>query len=219
MRRLMPTRQRNLQSTPGLLRPTIRRSKGAALAAARARAAAETPRRSPSFGLGSPGFRFAGVSAGFAPPGKIEPLSCAANARPAVPAPSRRSSASRRYDSPVVRAHRLGCLHEPRLDLPFRHSEMRSGQRVLVAIPWLATLAGCSAGPNLSGNTSIACRPLTVTTSHRSADWGGTVFTIVMENHSRDQILGNPAAPFINGLAPGNAVAAGYHDSYEGPAG
>jgi phospholipase C len=43
------------------------------------------------------------------------------------------------------------------------------------------------------------------------------VFTIVMENHSRDQILGNAAAPFINGLARQNAVAAGYHDSYVHP--
>jgi hypothetical protein len=38
-----------------------------------------------------------------------------------------------------------------------------------------------------------------------------------MENHSRDQILGNAAAPFINALALQSAEAAGYHDSYVHP--
>lgn len=46
---------------------------------------------------------------------------------------------------------------------------------------------------------------------------GGTVFTIVMENHDAAQILGSPQAPYINQLAAGNAVAAGYHDSYVHP--
>jgi phospholipase C len=43
------------------------------------------------------------------------------------------------------------------------------------------------------------------------------VFTIVMENHSRNEILGNPKAPYINDLANQNAVAIGYHDSYVHP--
>jgi acid phosphatase len=43
------------------------------------------------------------------------------------------------------------------------------------------------------------------------------VFTIVMENHDRTQILGNAAAPFINQLAQSGAVAAGYHDSFVHP--
>jgi phospholipase C len=50
-----------------------------------------------------------------------------------------------------------------------------------------------------------------------SAWKGGTVFTIVMENHSRSQILGNKAAPYINQLASDNAVAEGYHDSFVHP--
>jgi phospholipase C len=80
----------------------------------------------------------------------------------------------------------------------------------------LVPLAGCS-GPNTSGSVSVACRPITVTAADRSTDWSGTVFTIVMENHSRDGIIGNAAAPYINGLAQQNALAGGYHDSYVHP--
>jgi phospholipase C len=43
------------------------------------------------------------------------------------------------------------------------------------------------------------------------------VFTIVMENKSRADIVGSPAAPFINQLIAQNALAAGYHDSYVHP--
>ena len=77
---------------------------------------------------------------------------------------------------------------------------------VVAAVALLA--AGCASGPNLSGNTSVACRPLTVTSAQRSADWSGTVFTIVMENHDSAQIFGNPQAPFINSLAQQGAIAA-----------
>ena len=38
-----------------------------------------------------------------------------------------------------------------------------------------------------------------------------------MENHNRDEVLGNPAAPYINSLAKTNAVASGYHDPYVHP--
>ena len=77
-----------------------------------------------------------------------------------------------------------------------------------------ALAAGCV---NTSGNTNNQCRPLTATTAARPSPWSGTVFTIVMENHDRTQILGNPAAPFINQLAQSGAVAAGYHDSFVHP--
>jgi phospholipase C len=44
------------------------------------------------------------------------------------------------------------------------------------------------------------------------------VFVIVMENHNRDQIVGSPYAPYINGtLLKLGAEAAGYHDSYVHP--
>jgi phospholipase C len=77
------------------------------------------------------------------------------------------------------------------------------------------SLLGCV---NNSGNTNVACDALTGTAAVAPAAWkGGTVFTIVMENHSRSQILGNSAAPYINQLARDHAVAEGYHDSFVHP--
>ena len=46
------------------------------------------------------------------------------------------------------------------------------------------------------------------------AGWTGTVFTIVMENKSRGDILGNRDAPYISQLVQQGAVANGYHDPY-----
>jgi hypothetical protein len=79
----------------------------------------------------------------------------------------------------------------------------------------LVAAAGCTG--NTSGNTSEACAALTVTEPHRPAAFTGSVFTVVMENHSRGQILGNRDAPFINSLAKAGAVANGYHDPYVHP--
>jgi acid phosphatase len=79
-----------------------------------------------------------------------------------------------------------------------------------------AVLTGCQT-PNTSGNTLRQCRPLVATAASRSPAWSGSVFTIVMENHSRSEIIGNPDAPYINALASENAVAAGYHDPYVHP--
>jgi hypothetical protein len=76
------------------------------------------------------------------------------------------------------------------------------------------TLAGCA---NTAGSTDQACQPLSTSPASPSKDWGGTVFTIVMENKSASQIFGNGDAPFINQLAKQNAVAGGYHDSYVHP--
>jgi hypothetical protein len=79
----------------------------------------------------------------------------------------------------------------------------------------LTALVGC--GPNVSGSTDMVCRSLSATTASRAPAWSGSVFTIVMENKSYGDIIGNAAAPYINGLAKANAVAAGYHDSYVHP--
>jgi phospholipase C len=80
----------------------------------------------------------------------------------------------------------------------------------------LGALSACG-GPTTAGSTDVACSALTTTTPTRPAGWNGTVFTIVMENHSASAILGNAQAPYINQLAKANAVAAGYHDSYVHP--
>lgn len=70
---------------------------------------------------------------------------------------------------------------------------------------------------NTSGNTLAVCDPLASAPAAAPPQWAGTVFTIVMENHSRSQILGSSQAPYINQLANQNAVADGYHDSYVHP--
>jgi phosphatidylinositol-3-phosphatase len=77
------------------------------------------------------------------------------------------------------------------------------------------SVSGCA---NNSGNTNVACDPLTKSSAVVAPAWeGGTVFTIVLENHSRGEIFGNPQAPYINQLAGDNAVAEGYHDSFVHP--
>jgi phospholipase C len=76
-------------------------------------------------------------------------------------------------------------------------------------------VVGCA---NNSGSTNAVCDPLTKTAAVAPPAWKtGTVFTIVMENHSRGEIFGNSQAPYINQLANDNAVALGYHDSYVHP--
>jgi phospholipase C len=83
------------------------------------------------------------------------------------------------------------------------------------ALLLVVAAVGCS---NTSGNTAVTCQPLKVKSATRANGFGGTVFTIVMENHSYADIIGNTSeAPFINQLAAGNAVARGYHDSYVHP--
>ncbi|HEY0251452.1 MAG TPA: alkaline phosphatase family protein [Kofleriaceae bacterium] len=80
----------------------------------------------------------------------------------------------------------------------------------------LLVVSACS--PNDSGNTNVACAPLTeANPAVGPSGWQGSVFTIVMENHSRGDILGNKAAPFINRMALQGAVAEGYHDSFIHP--
>jgi hypothetical protein len=80
----------------------------------------------------------------------------------------------------------------------------------------LAAPAGCTP-PNNSGNTLATCQKLAPAQAVAPPGWTGTVFTIVMENKSRHEILGNRDAPYINQLADHNAVAYGYHDPYVHP--
>ena len=78
-----------------------------------------------------------------------------------------------------------------------------------------ALVAACTS--NTSGNTSDVCSPLIATQATPPPGWTGSVFTIVMENKSQGDILGNRDAPFINSLAQQGAVALGYHDSFVHP--
>jgi phosphatidylinositol-3-phosphatase len=90
-------------------------------------------------------------------------------------------------------------------------------QVVLSAGLVLSSIVSVGCSPNNSGNTTVECRALTAAPAQRPPGWGGTVFTIVMENHNRGQIIGSAAAPYINGLLADGAEAAGYHDSYVHP--
>jgi len=97
--------------------------------------------------------------------------------------------------------------------MQYRFSPLRSSMLV-AALVSLAT-AGCST-PNVSGNTNVTCQTASAATA-RPAAWRGTVFTIVMENHSYGDIVGNKDAPYLNTLISQGALAAGYHDSYVHP--
>jgi acid phosphatase len=81
----------------------------------------------------------------------------------------------------------------------------------------VAAAAGC--GANTSGSTDAVCRSISAPTTPaaRPSNFKGTVFTIVMENKSYGDIVGNAQAPYLNQLIKQNALAAGYHDSYVHP--
>jgi phospholipase C len=87
----------------------------------------------------------------------------------------------------------------------------------LVASACAAVLAGTACAPNNAGNTDVACNAITSARAPRPSQWTGTIFTIVMENHDRGQIIGSAEAPYINALAGQGAEAGGYHDSYVHP--
>jgi len=100
------------------------------------------------------------------------------------------------------------------------HRNTRDSSATLITALTLGLGAAACGGPmgSTAGNTLTECRPLQSTsTTSRPPGWTGTVFTVVMENHDRDQIIGNAAAPYINQLAREHAVAAGYHDSFVHP--
>ena len=87
--------------------------------------------------------------------------------------------------------------------------------KALVGIALAGVAVGCA--PNDAGSTLVACHKLETSPAVDRPGWGGSVFTIVMENKSRNQILGRREAPFINTLARRGAVANGYHDSFVHP--
>lgn len=91
---------------------------------------------------------------------------------------------------------------------------------------WLCAIAACGGGgsssPSSSGGSSTSstgdsCVALSQTAATPAAGFTGSVFTIVMENKSQKDILGNPNAPYLNQLAAQGAVAKGYHDPYIHP--
>jgi acid phosphatase len=78
----------------------------------------------------------------------------------------------------------------------------------------LLAVAGCY---DTSGSTNDTCAALTQGSASPPSAWTGSVFTVVMENKSRGDIVGNKKAPYINSLIKQGALLSGYHDSYVHP--
>jgi phosphatidylinositol-3-phosphatase len=93
---------------------------------------------------------------------------------------------------------------------------VRAAFQLRLALVALSCAAACNS-PATWGNTDVACRALTVTHAQRPSGWNGSVFVIVMENHSFSDLIGSGDAPTINALAREGALAAGYHDPYVHP--
>ena len=94
---------------------------------------------------------------------------------------------------------------------PSEPTTMKQFSSLLLAA---SAAVGCA---NTSGNTNQACAALTQASANPAPAWTGSVFTIVMENKSRGDIVGNKSAPFINKLISEGALVAGYHDSFVHP--
>ena len=96
-----------------------------------------------------------------------------------------------------------------------------SGCALLAVVALAVTLGGCSGSAPTSGSPSASgsrspqagssTAPAQPTTNNRSSPSAGLprpdhVVVVVMENRSYDDIIGNPRAPYINGLAAGGAL-------------
>ncbi len=91
-----------------------------------------------------------------------------------------------------------------------------------LAIALFATACGSSGGGETTeGNVADReCRPLTATAPRQSAmesKFQGTLFTIVIENKSRAQLLEGTKAPYLRHLAETYAVSNGYTDTLVHP--
>ncbi len=86
---------------------------------------------------------------------------------------------------------------------------------VVAGSAWLLAGAACV---NTSGNIDTVCKDISAQDLVPAPAWSGTIFTIVMENKSRSEIVGNRKdAPYINSLIDHYALAAGYADNLVHP--
>ncbi|HEY4055629.1 MAG TPA: alkaline phosphatase family protein [Kofleriaceae bacterium] len=77
--------------------------------------------------------------------------------------------------------------------------------------------SGGGADDSPSAALGAKCEALSAMAAPETPTVKGTVFTIVMENRDRDEIIGNKKAPYINSLASQYAQAANYHDAFVHP--
>jgi acid phosphatase len=85
-----------------------------------------------------------------------------------------------------------------------------------IVVATILSLAVIACSVDNSGNTNVECRALSAeerAPSCADSPFHGTVFTIVLENKSRAQILEGTKAPYLRRLGEDNAVAAGYLDA------
>jgi phospholipase C len=116
-----------------------------------------------------------------------------------------------------VRRDARSAAQRPSAVAPRRRSVIFARMRKFAPVAAALTIVAAVGCANTSGNTAVSCNGVSAQDAKPSHDWQGTVFTIVMENKGKKDIMGNSSAPFINSLAQQNAVAAGYHDSYVHP--
>jgi hypothetical protein len=72
----------------------------------------------------------------------------------------------------------------------------------------LVSLAGCGSGSTKSHSSASST---TSPASHAPAERPSRIVVIVLENKEYNEIIGRPAAPYLNSLARQSAVAANYH--------
>ncbi len=99
--------------------------------------------------------------------------------------------------------------------LIFLHMITTSRGRLTLLALTSALATGCS--PNNSGSVSATCTDLADMPEATAPAVAGTIFTIVIENHSRGQIIGSKDAPFLTALAREYTDARGYHDTFVHP--
>jgi acid phosphatase len=75
-------------------------------------------------------------------------------------------------------------------------------KRVLTSSLFIAAILICAGCGGVASRVTSNPPPVAATADH--------VFLVVLENHSFGQVIGNPAMPYLNGLATAHSLAAAY---------
>ena len=120
---------------------------------------------------------------------------------------------SRRSEHPVAGRVSAASSRENDDSLAWRHSHaLVSAAPTVLPAPPTAVTAG---GPGVTNSVAASSAPRPTATAPPAPSAGlpsfSHIFTIVMENEESTSIIGNPAAPFINGLAGRYGLATNYY--------